>query len=156
MRCHRHGDHKWGARFVVQHTRRIGQIVPLWAESGKWGPQRHPATPGKPWSVRRRRRVSGCRISVHAFSAKLSQRVRRAHRLLSSAHAPSTRTFTHFHAQARLQLLATAPLHATFFDTLVRAFLLHSLGLPACYRTPVALSHVLGDVLTDVLVVHTQ
>ena len=32
-----------------------------------WGPQRHPATPGKPWSVRRRRRVSACRISRITF-----------------------------------------------------------------------------------------
>ena len=32
----------------------------LWAESGKWGPQRHPAMTGKPWSVRRHRRVSCC------------------------------------------------------------------------------------------------
>ena len=49
-----------GAPGPARGTHRIGQIMSLWAESGKWGPQRHPAMTGKPWSVRRHRRVSCC------------------------------------------------------------------------------------------------
>ncbi|WP_156516592.1 hypothetical protein [Paraburkholderia caribensis] len=39
----------------------------LWAESGKWGPQRHPAMTGKPWSVRRHHRVSCCGLVFGFF-----------------------------------------------------------------------------------------
>ena len=106
-----------GRPFVARHVRRNGQIVPLWAESGQWGPQRHPSTTGKPWSVRRLRRVSGCRIRCHAFSANLSRRKQ------------SRMSFACTSICICLQLRSPRP---TFFDTWRRAFLLHSLSPVGC------------------------
>lgn len=117
MQDRRRRDRRWGAWLVVRHARRVGQIVPLWAESGKWGPQRHPAAPGKPWSVRRRRRVSGCRISSLCFF-----------RQTLAAAAPACMPPACTPACICLQLPAFS---STFLDTSLRAFLLHSLGLVA-------------------------
>jgi hypothetical protein len=142
---HRHGNRRWGARSVVLYRRRNGQIVPLWAESGKWGPQRHPAAPGKPWSVRRRRRVSGCRISNlcvfrHSLAAAAS--------CMPPASPPlckSPRRCARKSACICLQLRVRG---TTFFDTSPGTFLLHSLSLVAGVSAitcglPIIAAHVL-------------
>jgi hypothetical protein len=66
--------HWWGAPRRRQPS--WGKSGPLWAEGGQWGPQRRPVMTGKPWSVRRRHRVSACRIyplPLHQPAHLLSQ-----------------------------------------------------------------------------------
>jgi len=91
-------------------------MMPLWAESGMWGPQRHPAAPGKPWSVRRRRRVSGCRISSLCSSFMLYPPISRSGCIMHAARQPlSLQASPRVCSQARLHLLATPRLRCDLF-----------------------------------------